>query len=358
MKVKNNDEIIRDLTANDASSYLNITKRTLCDISSESELNIYTVNKRLYVNAKSLLKYLSNRHYESSGLDCEIYNNLKVLQFKCSKNTIPTTTIEVKDILESKEYQRFWALYEKKVPEEQRVKLNILVDSNYDYNPNLKIVSTEINKLPTLISIKDLSEKIGVNRRTLTKYCEFGKLTHFRVGAKIMLDESELNYNELDHLMHNQKRRKKPKSNNSGTYLVLEEILTIDDLVSESFISAFSEDKNHRNILLLLDKIADTEESMRIKDMEKEAYTITMNKANSALLRYKRRFIKNMIFKSKQLELINEKLTLLKYFKDKINYELSTGKNEATLKVYNVEFNQIKSDLINIITNNSHTLAG
>lgn len=354
----NNDKILKDLPATEALNYLNITKKTLYTISSESELELYVISKTLYVNMQSLLTYLSNRHYETSGLNCDIYNNLKTLQLKCSKNSIPTTLIEVKSILESKAYQKFWEKYKKTIPEAQRVKFNTYMDTSNDYNPNLKIVAKDLNKLPTLVSIKDLSEKIGVNRRTLTNYCELGKLTHFRIGNKIMFDESEINYSELDHLINNQNRRKKSKSDNSGTYIALEKMLTIDDLVSEVFVSTFSDDKNHRNLMLISAKITATEESMRIKDMDEDAYKVIINKANVALSTYKRRFIKSLILNKKQIELINEKLTLLKYFKDKIDFEVSNGKNEATLNVYNVEFNQIKSDLIDVITNNSHTLAG
>lgn len=188
----------------------NKTLDNLQDRNGENNFETFKIKKKKYVDEKSLLEYLNSRHFENTDLGLEgMYKEVDSLKLHKKEETVAKKKLE--KIINSKEYKQKWEKYFKSVPEKQRVYRNLNkiksdgidiyyrgeTHDNFDiYNPNIKVCDEKITKVPKLYPANYWALLLGLEVRSIYRYCDRGYLKHYRVGKKLMIsvedfDESQ-----------------------------------------------------------------------------------------------------------------------------------------------------------------------
>ena len=309
------------IDANEVQEKLGITRKTLYNIQDKGNENNFDstiINRRLFIDKKSLLNYINNRHYESTNLDIEdMYTKVKELKIALTEKELDRHKKELNKIIESKEYKTKWAKYFKNVPPEERVKrvtpsisvnlaedktdeeelnnlkkknkkkvkkdnIDIYVrrdDDDYfdEYNPNIKICSTKEEDIPKLYQASYWAAVLGVVTRTVLKYCELGYLKYYKIGSKYMISEEDFKYSKefLD------SKRKKTKSNVGRKSKF--ETLYSDYLLEDA---EFREKYKCKEEYLLLYSISEEKEKLEkeIEQLKQEEKDLQSNDKNKKVL--------------------------------------------------------------------------
>lgn len=386
---------------------LGITRKTLLNIEDRNgEVNFVTkkINRRLYVERKSLLDYMNKRHYESTGVDIEeMYFKVKELKMALTKNESDINKRKLKEIVESKEYTDKWHEYFSDVPEKSRVKRvtpSILVDIGEEdenentktiskanekveifvrrkdgdffdeYNPNLRISRKKIKSVPKLYQANYCAALLGVVSRTILKYCELGYIRHFKVGSKYMISEEDFKEGKL--FIKNKKRRTKTNvGRKSKAEKFLYNYLFEDNLYSELFEDKLGfmdleftlEDKEL--IELSIKNLEKKKEKIEKRNFNEDEKYVAMMDVNSKLkkqkaalarhdreiIRLKRELILSMLKDKKLEELLSKNIREYTY----LNISLREY-NKELQKAINEGDEQKVTDLNYIIADFSHRL--
>lgn len=336
---------------------LNITRRTLYSLRGDEEENnfdMYTKDKRLYVDKKSLLAYLDRYHYCSTGLKMEqMYSLVKKISYGKKGETILKEQLD--DILNSDECKNKWKQYYETVPENQRVfrmakqirmgKMTIYQVQNFTndfekYNPNIKICDDHLTEIPQLFTAGYWAAILGVGERTVLRYCELGYLPHYRIGGKAMISIDDFNSTSTN--LDNITTRK----HQSGRKKKIEFVFTDEIVKNEKVIEKFKDTKNFqrfRDGVLEIESLAtkikelqerqeqETDETIKeeIKN-ELKATIASRERLLKAITQYRKAFFSDNLFIESNFE--KAKPLIENYYEKRKDLKVYTKHLEEALK--------------------------
>lgn len=316
---------------------LNVSKTTLDTLTAGFETKMIGVKK--YISKKDIINYINERHFISTNLDMEdMYKKIKLLQGKTlSEKERIYNENEIQKIVDSKEYKEKWKEYFKKVPEDRRVyrdkesvdynNLKLIYEEKgktyFDiYNPNIMISETKVQEIPKMNTINYWSAVMGVNIRTVLRYCESGFLSHYKIGGRYMISSEDF-IKCKDDIQKNKSVRK-----NVGRKRQI--VLFADDMWdSENLKNILINNKNndyieYTEIAKEIDKLEVQSKSIENKDSREYKSTVGAIKRLKITTRKLKRKIIDDLLKESSLDDLDEEVkeyyktldSLNKYKKD------------------------------------------
>lgn len=352
----------------------NVTFTKVQEIEGKENLRSFIYKGKKYISEDDLLKYINNKHYESTNLGfVKMYKRVKTLKGYDDLRT--SAKEELKEIISSDEYKKKWDEYFKKVPEDKRVYklfdtvsfngVNIFTknpdDDYFDiYNPNIKICDNKIKEIPQLYNANYWAAFLGIELRSIHRYCEQGTLKFYRIGAKIMISTEDFSdcKSEIEESSRGIRRGKA----NVGRKKKIEKILTDNDLIT--VFRNYVEENNNLLINLLNEKANIEKKLNDTIEIEEQKKFKTILKQTEMDIEKERRALINSIISDKMTsvnDLVNEYHSLLKtlgvYKEDRRKAEKEGKSDIANQLNYLIAEKQgvldkIKEEIINKIKDN------
>lgn len=178
-----------DMTKSDLKELIqiNLVAKTLCIskknldsiLISSGSIKCSIINNKKYIHKQSFIDYLNNNHFVGTG----------ITEYK---------TIEGKK--GSKEYKEAWEKYSDTIPVNYRVIRDDVEIEDIEsgcgdriYNIYLKICEERITEIPNLQPINRLVPSLELCQRTLTRYCDKGVFSFYKIGKKYMISKEDIN---------------------------------------------------------------------------------------------------------------------------------------------------------------------
>lgn len=302
---------------------LNISRVTLDIITKDFES--MRVGNKKYIKKSDMLDYLREHRYVGTNLDTQdMYKKVNNLKTKTvSEKENEENSNEILKIVNSEEYKLKWKRYFEEVPKEYRIfknKNSIIEDgieifydvepNNYFdiYNPNIKISDKNLEKLPILNTLSYWSSLLGINDKTLTRYCHQGYLNHYKIGGRHMTTKEDIEM--CQDLLVSRKKKKTNAGRKSRVAIFIED--NWDNLDFRDKIGSFNKlkYKKYYEIIDEIERFNKEEETKEIK--------ITIEKLNSRKIRLRNQIINNVARKVTNKELETD---IIKYYQVKEDFK-------------------------------------
>lgn len=352
------------IAIHDVLSLLNISNVTFSkvqEIEGKENLRSFIYKGKKYISEDDLLKYINNKHYESTNLDfVKMYKRVKSLK---GYNDLRTSAKEeLKEIISSDEYKKKWDEYFKKIPENKRVYKPENPGGDYFdiYNPNIKICDDTVKEIPQLYNANYWAAFLGIELRSIHRYCELGTIKFYRIGAKIMISTED--FSDCKSEIEESSRGVRRGKSNVGRKKKIEKILTDNDLIT--VFRNYVEENNNLLINLLNEKANIEKKLNDTIEIEEQKKFKTILKQTEMDIEKERRTLINSIISDKMTsvnDLVNEYHSLLKtlgvYKEDRRKAEKEGKSDIANQLNYLIAEKQgaldkIKEEIINKIKDN------
>lgn len=254
-----------------------------------------------------------------------MYKEVDYLKLHKEEETVAKKKLE--EIINSEEYKQKWDKYFERVPENQRVYRNLNkikaegVDiyyrsethDNFDiYNPNIKVCDEKITKIPKLYSANYWALLLGLEVRSIHRYCDRGYLKHYRVGKKLMISVEDFNESQ-DKI----KEKNTPTRMNSGRKRKIEFIFSDKIFERKDFREYLKAHGFEEMESLLKDKqtiekvIKEKEKELKKKyseELEKDIkkYEMSLKRVSNSISKERRFAMKKLIADNEFFDLIKK----------------------------------------------------